>query len=160
MQQQLKTTLLKSIIPNLLITLGLAVGISLPALARENPEQLVNSIRSVEQVKEDLKNTFQRRDECPGGSCWNSTSSAICATVAALDVQVNGQILNDMILNDSEGNIPINQADLDLMKLIFSQCKPTNYQYWNWPMMLHVVYAPSDEADEQIRRGLGLPPQP
>lgn len=129
------------------------------AKAQSHLEDIVESIRSVEQAKQELRESFEDRDRCQVGSCWNTTSTTICELVAALDVQVNGQIVGGMTTVGSSGNIPISEADLKLMKLIFSQCKPTNYQYWNWSMMLHVVYAPSPEADQEIRQGLGLAPK-
>ena len=127
-----------------------------PALADSFLNDFVDSIQSVEQVKEILRNLLQERDRCQVGSCWNNISTSICETVAALDVQVNGQIVGGMTSVGSAGNIPISEADLELMKLIFSQCKPTNYQYWNWEMMLHVVYAPADEIGQEIRQRLGV----
>ncbi|MCT7963541.1 hypothetical protein NG791_22975 [Laspinema sp. D1] len=151
-----------AIIQLLLITLLVAIGIGIliePAQGQSDLQGLVDSIESVDQVKEDLRQTLEFRDECAVGSCANMAGTSICETVAALDVQVNGQIVGGMTSVGSEGNIPISSSDLALMKLIFSQCEPTNYQYWNYPMMLHVWYVPSDEVDQQVRQGLGLLPR-
>jgi hypothetical protein len=126
----------------------------LPALAQQDLQERVNSIESVEQVKQELRQLFEWRDQCGTGSCFNSSSTGICETVAALDARVNGQIVGGMISDDS--GLPISEEDLDLMRLIFEQCKPTNYQYWNWPMMLHVWYVPSEEVDNEIKNRLGL----
>lgn len=130
-----------------------------PAQGQRDLQGFVDSIRSVEQVKQQIRQTLETADSCSVGSCANSTATLICETVAALDVQVNGKIVGGMTSVGSDGNIPISNADLELMKLIFSQCKPTNYQYWNWPMVLHVWYVPSDEVDQQVRQILGVQPR-
>lgn len=152
-----RTTFVRFVLVALLVAIGIIGILIQPAQGQRDLREVVDSIESVEQVKQQLRRTLQSRDECNVGSCWNMRSTAICETVAALDVQVNGQIVGGMT---SIGvNIPISNSDLALMELIFSQCKPTNYQYWNWPLMLHVWYSPSDEVDQQVRRGLGLPPR-
>ncbi|EAW35219.1 hypothetical protein [Lyngbya sp. PCC 8106] len=153
-----RTTIIQLVLITLLVAIGIGILIK-PAQGQSDLQEFVDSIESVEQVKEDLRQTLKFRDECGVGSCWNTTSTGICETVAALDVQINGQIIGGMSSAGSDGNIPISSSDLELMKLIFSQCKPTNYQYWNWPMMLHVLYVPSDEVDQQVRQGLGLSPR-
>lgn len=157
MQKQLFIDLFKFVLTPSVISLLMVGGLTRSAIAQEKfNNELIDSIRSVEQVKQDLRLAFQEREQCKVGSCWNMMSTRICEMVAALDVQVNGQIVGGMTSVGSEGNIPISAEDLALMKLIFSQCKPTNYQYWNWPMLLHVVYSPSAEIDQEIRRRLGL----
>lgn len=131
----------------------------LPAIAQQqNLQKIVDSIQSVEQVKRDIARLITTVDNCRVGSCFNFSSTAICELVAALDVQVNGQIVGEMISVGSEGKIPISQNDLALMRDIFSQCKPTNYQYWNFESMLHVYYVPKPAIDQKVRQALGLPP--
>jgi hypothetical protein len=39
---------------------------------------------------------------------------------------------------------------------IWGQCKPTNYQYWNFDRMLHVYYVPSPAIDRRVRKALGV----
>jgi hypothetical protein len=56
----------------------------------------------------------------------------------------------------TEEVLTISEADLDLMKLIFSQCEPTNYQYWNFGSILHVWYNPTPEVDRQVRQALEI----
>ncbi len=152
-----RTTIIQLVLIILLVGLGIGILIE-PAPGQSDLQGFVDSIESVEQVKEDLRQTLEFREECAVGSCVNMAGTSICESVAALDVQVNGQIVGGMTSVGSEGNIPISVSDLELMKLIFSQCKPTNYQYWNYPMILHVWYVPSDEVDQQVRQGLGLSP--
>lgn len=146
-----------------LLTLATMLAIvtpSLPTLAQTDLQEYVDSFRSVNQVKEEIRQLMEVREQCAVGSCWNSTSTSICEVVAALDVKVNGQIVGQMFSGEegSPGEIPISQDDLQLMKLIFSQCQPSNYQYWNWDRMLHVLYSPSPEAEQKIRSILKLPP--
>jgi hypothetical protein len=146
-------------IPKLLVAACWSiVTVQFPVMAREQDlQKFVDSIESVNQVKEDLKTLLIQSDQCKVGSCFNATRTTICSTVAALDVQVNGQIIGDWKSVGSEGKIPITKPDLSLMKTIFSQCKPTNYQYWNWGTMLHVYYVPSPAIDRQVRQALGVP---
>ncbi|AFY75170.1 hypothetical protein Syn7502_03304 [Synechococcus sp. PCC 7502] len=92
-------------------------------------QKFVDSIRSVEQVKKNIGKLIVAIDNCAVGSCFNFNSTAICELVATLDVQVNGQIVGGMTSVGSAGKIPISKSDLSLMQDIFSQCKPTNYQY-------------------------------
>ncbi len=158
MKKQFVVNFFKSTLTQSLIGLLMMGVLTSSVFAETEHNEFIDSIRSVEQVKEQLRQMFQQRDECKVGSCWNNSSTIICETVAALDVQVNGQIVGGMTSVGSAGNIPISATDLELMKLIFSQCKPTNYQYWNWPMLLHVVYAPTQEVDQKIRQGLGITP--
>jgi hypothetical protein len=131
----------------------------IPAIAQQRDlRQFVDSIKSVEQVKKEIGRLISAVDNCKVGSCFNFNSTAICELVAALDVQVNGQIVGGMTSIGSQGKIPISKSDLSLMRDIFSQCKPTNYQYWNFESMLHVYYVPKPELDQKVRQALGLPP--
>lgn len=137
------------------LLIGVVVALSLPKNAiAQDPSKLVDSIKSVAQVKKELKQTLEALDQCGVGSCFNSTSTYICELVGALDVKVNGRIIGEM--SGSNSNFPITASDLKLMKKIFSQCKPTNYQFWNWNTVLHVSYIPNTQVDRQIRAALGV----
>ncbi len=144
-----------------LFLMGTTVAITtsaLPNLALAQGRDLsaeVKSIKSIAQVKQNLSALLANRDKCAVGSCFNATSTAICEQVAMLDVRVDGKIFSGAT-GWTDSVLPISQSDLDLMKLIFSQCKPTNYQYWNWGLMLHVWYDPSCQADQKIRTGLAM----
>lgn len=81
----------------------------------------------------------------------------ICEIVGALDVNMNGIIIGSMTSEGAKISLPAN--DLRMMKLLFAQCKPTNYQYWNYSSILHIGYQPSRAADVAIRRYLGVPGQ-
>ncbi len=119
--------------------------------------QQVESIQSVAQVKTAIASALTQLDQCAVGSCVNAATTAICEQIGMLDIRVDGKIFSggtgwtDVIL-------PISPADLNLMKQIFSQCQPTNYQYWNWGMVLHVAYQPTCAIDQSIRKALGVAP--
>ncbi len=131
----------------------------LPAIAQQRDlKQFVDSVKSVKQVKKEIALLIQAVDNCAVGSCFNFNSTAICEWVGALDTQVNGQIVGGITSVGSLGKISISPSDLDLMRDIFSQCKPTNYQYWNFESILHVYYVPKPEIDQKVRQALGLPP--
>jgi hypothetical protein len=149
-------------------SLGLLLAIVLGGLSAQAEQDVslerqrslqeeIKAIQSVAQVKSQIKNLFTARDNCAVGSCHNSTSTSICNAVGMLDVRVNGQIINQMKMGDSN-SLPISKADLSLMQQIFSQCKPSNYQYWNWDTVLHVVYSPTCAEDQKIRQQFALAP--
>jgi len=142
---------------NALATALIATACLSPAaIAQSDTEKKVNSIRSVAEVKKNIRESLEY--PCPSGFCVDDRTYNICERVAALDVQVNGKIIGASWSGTagSGGKIPITKADLALMKLIFSQCKPTNYLYSSYDSMLHVVYHPTPEADRRIRRALGV----
>jgi len=117
-------------------------------------EKLVKSITSVAVAKSKLRAALTGTDSCQVGSCINYYTTYICEIVAALDVKVNGAIIGDM--TGSKPDFKISANDLRHMKKLFAQCKPTNYQYWNYNSVLHVGYSPSNKADAKIRKYLGV----
>jgi hypothetical protein len=144
------------------ITLGYAIPIALvglmgavaPTQAQEDLQQQVQSISRVDQVKQKIRGLIEAQDECSVGSCLNFTRTAICSAVGALDIRLDGKI-SSKTTGGTNSALSISKVDLDLMKLIFSQCEPTNYQYWNFDSILHVWYNPTPEVDRQVRRTLG-----
>jgi hypothetical protein len=122
--------------------------------ATSSTEKFVDSIKSVKQAKSELKVAFERLDQCQFGSCYEENSIAICEIVGALDAKIDGEIIGAM--NSGGQEIDISAEDLHEMKELFAQCKPTNYQYWNYERVLHVGYRPSKEADASIRKYLGV----
>ena len=114
----------------------------------------VNSIKSVAQVKKDIGDALTER--CGTGHCWNVNATRVCDLVAALDVKVDYLITGSLQGAQPQPEIPISEADVKLMKLIFSQCKPTNYQFWSFGRILHVHYAPSEKVDAEVRKRLGI----
>ncbi len=116
-------------------------------------EMYIQNAKSVKAVKTSIRQALVEMEECGSGGCINNYSTEICNLVAALDTQVGGQIIGD---NPSDPTIKIIPEDLKLMKLIFSQCKPTNYYYWNLESILHVWYRPTAEVNSTVRKALGL----
>lgn len=137
-----------------------ALLLSTSAHAGETPVQsFINSIKSVEQVKQEIRDSLTV--ECGSGHCWNVHSTRICDLTAALDVKVGYRITDTFTFESTrkQESIQISAVDLKLMKLIFSQCKPSNYQYWNFGQILHVQYIPSDKVSAKVNRLLGVKPQ-
>lgn len=114
----------------------------------------VASFTSMAEVKSKLRDAFKTLDSCQIGSCFNYNTMLICEIVAALDVKINGVIIGAM--SSDKPDFTISADDLRHMKHLFAQCKPTNYQYWNYDTVLHVGYRPSDKADIEIRNYLGI----
>ena len=138
---------------NLAFMLTVLLGFSSYAEAKD-PQEFVATVKSVADAKSKLRSAFVSLDRCQVGSCSNETSILICEIVGALDVKVDGQIVGAMSLGSE--TIGISPEDLRYMKELFAQCKPTNYQYWNYDRVLHVGYSPDDNADARIRKYLGL----
>jgi hypothetical protein len=138
-----------------LIFIHSAIILTGSAIAGETSVQIfVNSINSVNQVKLEIKEALSA--ECDNGSCWNWNASRVCNLTAGLDVRT-GYLITRTYLNDpASTDIPIADSDLRLMRLIFSQCKPTTYQYTSTGQILHVVYEPSPKKNAEIRKLLGL----
>lgn len=114
----------------------------------------VDSIKSVAQVKQGIREALTEAEQCGTGHCWNFHASQICDLTAALDVRVGYAITGTF--ENAKRSIQISDADLRLMKLIFSQCKPSNYQYWNYSQLLHVIYDPSPKVAAQVNKLLGI----
>ena len=129
------------------------------AIAQESPDlrQRVESIQSVAQVKTAIAAALIQLDQCAVGSCVNFATTSICEQIGMLDIRVDGKIFSGGT-GWTDRVLPISSPDLALMKQIFSQCKPTNYQYWNWGTVLHVAYQPTCEIDQSIRKALGVAP--
>jgi hypothetical protein len=118
----------------------------------EYVRKFVATINSVEKAKAELRTAFLGLDSCQDGSCFSEVSMYICDIVAALDVNANGQIFSGWRTGYYTIAIPAN--DLVFMRNVFAQCKPTNYQYWIYPLVLHVVYNPDGEQNAAIREYL------
>ena len=116
--------------------------------------KLANAITSVKVAKAMLRDALIESDGCLVGSCFNNATTYICEIVAALDVKVSGVIIGEM--TGDKPNFVISADDLRHMKELFAQCKPTNYQYWNYNSVLHVGYRPSEKSDAEIRKYLGI----
>jgi len=140
-------------------------GMPTKPLGTSKVEQYIASIKSVDDVKRRIRDALD--EDCGTGACVDVNASEICDLVAALDVRVDYQITGSFTSVDPktgiakpQPTIPVSQSDIKLMKLIFSQCKPTNYQYWKFDRLLHVVYTPSTkEIAATIRKAVGTKTQ-
>jgi hypothetical protein len=121
-------------------------------------ERFVDSVRSVAQAKEYIRDSIRAQDLCASGSCVNTNATEVCAYVAAIDVQAGG-VITDSRGTAGSSKLRLVGGDLRLFRLLWAQCKPTTYQYWNFPSVLHVWYEPTAAADKQIRGELGIPPR-
>lgn len=119
----------------------------------------VDSIKSVAQVKQGIREALTEAEQCGTGHCWNVHATRVCDLVAALDVNVDYQITGTFESTHPKPSIKIADTDLKLMKLIFSQCKPSNYQYWSFGQILHVYYAPSSKVNAEVNKQLGIKPK-
>lgn len=147
----------RSLISFGLILASLILGLPATSQEKQDIQQEVASIQSVNQVKNRIKELMTALEQCGVGSCANYNATAICEQVGMLDIRVDGKIFSGGT-GWTKSVLPITSTDLALMKQIFSQCKPTNYQYWNWDSVLHVWYNPSCATDQPIRKSLGLAP--
>lgn len=125
---------------------------------KSDSEKLVDSIRSASQVKSKIRDSLSQIDNCGSGSCVNNNSTEICAYTGALDVSVGSAISIPSAQGRNQAKIEISEEDIRLFRLIWAQCKPTTYQFWNYPSMVHVWYEPDAELDKKIRTSLGLRP--
>ena len=120
----------------------------------KDTEKLIKSITSVAAAKSQLRDTLEGMASCNIGSCLNYASKHFCEIIGVLDLKVNGAIFGTMSMGKSE--LTITAEDLRQMKKMAAQCKPTNYQYWQYESILHVGYNPSTQADAEIRQYLGV----
>lgn len=142
------------------VVLLLFVVVVLPSQAVEAKDiedleksELVDSIKSVEQVKDALKRIFEEYDQCYIGSCYEDWQFKIAELVGALDTKV-GEISIEGKTAKSE--LVISANDLKLFRLIWRNCHPTSYQYWQYDSVLHVSYMPTKEDDKKIRKMLNI----
>ncbi|WP_287127804.1 hypothetical protein [Candidatus Cyanaurora vandensis] len=137
---------------------SLCFALLLPVQAQSRDLQTqVEGIRSVSQVKGQLKGLLESQKECGVGICVDALSTGVCDLVGALDIRVDGKIIGEAS-GFTDKVLPITAPDLKLMKLIWSQCKPTNYLYTNYPSVVHVGYNPSAKAAATVDKALKVAP--
>ncbi len=121
--------------------------------------KLVNSIHSVEQVKRSIRELLLSEKELVSGGAVDQMGEKVCELVGALDIKVDSQITNTYIQSTkSKPNpeIEISKSDLNLMRLIFAQCKPNNYHFWLRDSVLHVSYTPTEDVDRTVKNALNI----
>jgi hypothetical protein len=127
----------------LIVILTLFIAASVSAKSLTNKE-FVESIESVNQVKVDI--LFALEDQhCMTASCINFNAGRICSLIGALDIHLDNEITSAHKTN-FKPKLEISKSDLSLFKDLWTQCIPTNDQYWNYPTLLHVIYAPENDV--------------
>ncbi|BAY64595.1 hypothetical protein NIES22_46940 [Calothrix brevissima NIES-22] len=148
---KLQTLLLTSVI-SLTVFNPLAIG---------NAET-VQKIKSVAQVKKELYDTLKVLDDTNVciGACQVTRQLGVCSLIENLDTQVKGKIFGRKIRNRSSA-LPIDRADVELMRLVYSQCKPLKPE--NFPPYLKLnanrkykIFNPTCNSLAIINQGLGL----
>jgi hypothetical protein len=142
---------------HLLLRFLLMAQIAVPFVASAQDsevEKYVNSLRSVEQVKKTIRGHLTAN--CPTGSCVDNTTTEVCTLVAALDIRLGHAISAGDAKFVTTPDLAVTARDLRTFKLIWSQCKPTSYYYWNKEQVLHVAYDPDPRTDVEVRNALGI----
>ncbi len=116
----------------------------------------IKEIKSMKQVKKTLRQLIIHMDECGTGSCHNDASLGVCDYVALVDIRLNGELGLGMTYSDKSAGFTITKKDLSLLNRIANSCKMTSYQYWNYPLLTHVKYAPSPEDNDWINKELEI----
>lgn len=104
---------------------------------RSEVEAYVASIHSVGEVKSRLYEHLN--PECGTGVCMENNAAEVCNLVGALDIRVGGVIASPGQPAQSP-SLGINGSDLQLMRRIWNQCKPTSWGHWNRNSLLRVTY--------------------
>jgi hypothetical protein len=146
----------------LYIWLGLIAPLLLttfaPVAFADDAEQkeLLKSITSVAAAKHAIRESLATAERAASGAGLNFAYTQVCEIVAALDINTGYAITGTMTGGKSADTVAISAADRKAMRLIFDQCRPTNYQYWNFDNLLHVTYSPSRKASDIIYKYLGI----
>ena len=131
----------------LFITVPVAITLGTTNNNKDYDKQL-KEIKSMTQVKAEILDMLKFREKCEVGSCWNVSSTSICDYIALVDVKVSGDIMQQM--TGFPKTLKMSKSELELMKKLFSYCKPTNYQYWNYDHALHVIFTAKIEEVEKL----------
>ncbi|WP_157084982.1 hypothetical protein [Hydrogenophaga palleronii] len=134
----------------LLVTPAICLVFMSPLWATEaesGVEVYVASIHSVGDVKSRLYGHLNA--ECGTGACVENNAAEVCNLVGALDIRVGGVIASPGQAPQSPA-VSITAGDLQLMRRIWKQCKPSSWGYWNRPALLHVTY----QGDEKEVAGV------
>jgi hypothetical protein len=86
-------------------------------------QKTATTLKSVSQVKEYLK---ELRSPCVGGCSGyglHIRAVRVCTLIQALDTRIGGKIVKESLPSSSKNLINISGSDLNLMKMIYGQCK-------------------------------------
>jgi hypothetical protein len=123
-------------------------------IALDPPSELANktevrktatTIKSVLEVKDSLK---ELRSPCVGGCSGyglHIRAARMCTLVQALDTRIGGKIVKKSLPPSSEKLISISRSDLNLMKMIYKQCK---WYKWNSSDYSELTYHRSSTTTE------------
>lgn len=111
----------------------------------------VASIRSVGDVKSRLYDHLN--PECGSGVCVENNAGEVCNLVGALDVRVGGAIASPG-QPAQQPEFSISGSDLQLMRRIWRQCKPTSWGYWNRSFLLRVTYSGNQKEVKEVSAAL------
>lgn len=114
-------------------------------------EGYIASIRSVGDVKKRLYGHLN--PECGTGVCMENNAAEVCNLVGALDVRVGGVIASPGQPAQSP-ELPINGSDLQLMRRVWKQCKPSSWGYWDRTFLLRAIYQGSEKEVGEISLAL------
>lgn len=114
-------------------------------------ERYVASIRSVGDAKSRL--LAHLNPECGTGSCADNNAGEVCNLVAALDIRAGG-VITAPGQPVQPSNIAITGTDLQLMRRIWRQCRPTSHGYWNRAELLRVTYQGDDKEVAELSSAL------
>ena len=111
----------------------------------EKHGQYLKQFSSSKKSKQMILESFKSLQGCPSGSCDNLFRTTICEQIAAVDIQTGYQISGEM--SGVERKFKLNQSDEALFKKLFSSCRPSSYQFWQFDSLLHVIYTGSGTSE-------------
>ncbi len=125
-------------------------------LALANPpeiQRVAENIKSVGQVKKEIREVILVCQEsgCSGYG-MHSVNMRICKLVQALNIKVNGKISGKRL--STRRAIPISKSDINLMRMILSQCRWESHLQSDPP---DFIYAPTPKIRQRINRQLRIP---
>lgn len=115
--------------------------------AKSEVEAYVALIRSVGDVKSRLYGHLN--PECGSGVCVENNAAEVCNLVGALDVRVGG-VIGSPGQPARAPELSIAGGDLQLMRRIWKQCKPTSWGYWNRAELLRVTFQGDEKEVAQL----------
>jgi hypothetical protein len=136
-----------------ILTLSTILTFSNSALSESETSEIqaiARDIHSIKTAKEFLQNNITCPDPtgCSGYGMW-ARAVHICKIVKAVDSRVGGTIIKKN--SYSKKTISIFKSDINLMKMIYAQCKSNRY-IDSASNPVELVYSPSPPIREKIDR--------
>jgi hypothetical protein len=141
----------KKIILAFTITSTIMTNVQSVLASSSEAQKIARNIKSVSQVKEYLRETMSPCEGGCSGYGLHIRAMRVCELVEAVDIKVKGKITRRSPLPGK--SMSISKSDLNLMRLIYSQCK--------WYVRLpndppDFVYHPKPEIERKINRKIGI----